>query len=56
LQVRDAADLADQAGALLMDKARRDAISAAAAGWRRDNGGGVERTLSIIRAELAKAP
>jgi 3-deoxy-D-manno-octulosonic-acid transferase len=56
MQVRDAADLADQAGALLMDKARRDAISAAAAGWRRDNGGGVERTLSIIRAELAKAP
>ena len=53
--VRDPADLADQAGSLLLDRARRDAISAAAAGWRRDNGGGVERTLSAIRAELARA-
>jgi 3-deoxy-D-manno-octulosonic-acid transferase len=53
--VRDPADLADTAASLLLDGARRGAISAAAAGWRRDNGGGVARTLSVIRAELAKA-
>ena len=55
LAVRDAADLADQAGALLMDGARRRALSEAAAGWRRENAGGVERTLSAIRAELGRA-
>jgi 3-deoxy-D-manno-octulosonic-acid transferase len=55
LAVRDAADLADQAGALLLDGARRRALSEAAAGWRRENAGGVERTLSAIRAELGRA-
>ncbi len=47
------AELSEQAGALLLDRSSRDAISAAAAGWRRDNGGGVEGTLSAIRAELS---
>jgi 3-deoxy-D-manno-octulosonic-acid transferase len=54
-RVRDAADLAEQAGALLLDREGRDALSAAAAGWRRDNGGGVERTLSALRDELARS-
>jgi 3-deoxy-D-manno-octulosonic-acid transferase len=46
-------DLAQQAAALLLDRAARDAISAASAGWRRDNGGGVRRTLEVIREELS---
>jgi 3-deoxy-D-manno-octulosonic-acid transferase len=53
--VSSPADLAEQAGALLLDPAARDALAAAAAGWRRDNGGGVGRTLSVIRAELSGA-
>ena len=52
-QVSSAADLCARASALLADKADRDAISAASGAWRRDNGGGVERTLLAIRAELA---
>jgi 3-deoxy-D-manno-octulosonic-acid transferase len=51
--VASPADLAEQAGALLLDRPRRDALAAAAAGWSRDNGGGVERTLAVIRAELS---
>jgi 3-deoxy-D-manno-octulosonic-acid transferase len=51
--VASPADLALQAGALLLDRSKRDAISAASEGWRRDNGGGVERTLAVIRAELS---
>jgi 3-deoxy-D-manno-octulosonic-acid transferase len=53
--VADARDLAEQATALLLDRARRDGVSAASAGWRRDNGGGVARTLAAIRGELAAA-
>jgi 3-deoxy-D-manno-octulosonic-acid transferase len=53
--VADARDLAEQATALLLDRARRDGVSAASAGWRRDNGGGVARTLAAIRSELAAA-
>ncbi|HEY5078918.1 MAG TPA: 3-deoxy-D-manno-octulosonic acid transferase, partial [Opitutaceae bacterium] len=52
-RVEDASDLGRQAGALLGDAAQREAISAAQAGWRRDTGGGVARTLSEIRRELA---
>jgi 3-deoxy-D-manno-octulosonic-acid transferase len=51
--VADPAELAQQASALLMDRQARDALSEAAAGWRRDTGGGVERTLNAIRASLA---
>jgi 3-deoxy-D-manno-octulosonic-acid transferase len=54
--VADAADLAGQAAALLLDRPAREALSAAAAGWRRDTGGGVARTLAAIRSELEKAP
>ncbi len=56
LAVRDAAGLSEQACALLMDGGRRAALSEAAAAWRRENGGGVARTLSAIRAELSRAP
>lgn len=52
--VADAADLAAQAGALLQDRPARDALSAAAAGWRLDNSGAVGRTVDAIRAELAE--
>lgn len=45
--------LAEAAGALLGDRAARDALSQAALGWRRDTGGGVGRTLEAVRAELA---
>jgi 3-deoxy-D-manno-octulosonic-acid transferase len=51
--VAGAAELAKQAGDLLLDPAARGALSEAAARWRRDNGGGVGRTLSVIRAELS---
>ena len=53
--VVDAADLCDQVLALLRDPAQRGLISAAAASWRNDNGGAVDRTLEAIREELAKA-
>ncbi len=53
--VADAADLAGQAAALLGDPARRALLSAAAASWRSDNGGAVDRTLAVIREELARA-
>jgi 3-deoxy-D-manno-octulosonic-acid transferase len=53
--VADPGDLATQAAALLQDAAARSALSGAAAAWRRDNGGGVERTLAVIRQELAGA-
>jgi 3-deoxy-D-manno-octulosonic-acid transferase len=53
--VDDAAALAVLAVALLRDKVARDRISAGAAGWRRDNGGGVERTLQAVRRELQES-
>lgn len=46
------ADLSEQATALLQDPAKREALAAEAARWRRDNGGGVERTLAAIREEI----
>jgi 3-deoxy-D-manno-octulosonic-acid transferase len=48
-------DLAEKAAELLSDRAGRGAMSAAAAAWRRDTGGGVLRTLAAIRAELGAA-
>lgn len=50
------AELSAQASALLLDRTARDAIADAAAGWRRDNGGGVEATLSAIRDALSRKP
>jgi 3-deoxy-D-manno-octulosonic-acid transferase len=52
--VKSAADLVAQVAVLLADKPARDAIAAGSAAWRRENGGGVERTLAAIRAELAR--
>jgi hypothetical protein len=40
---------------LLADKSRRDAMGVAAGEWHRANQGAVERTLIVIRQELAKA-
>jgi 3-deoxy-D-manno-octulosonic-acid transferase len=48
------ADLAERAVLLLSDKSAREAIVASGALWRRENGGGVGRTLFAIRAELKK--
>jgi 3-deoxy-D-manno-octulosonic-acid transferase len=53
--VASAGALAELAGALLGDRAARDALSGAASGWRRDTGGGVGRTLEAVRAELARS-
>jgi 3-deoxy-D-manno-octulosonic-acid transferase len=55
-RVADPSDLARQAAALLGDPAQRQSLSAAAAGWRRANGGAVGRTLAAIRGELAGKP
>jgi 3-deoxy-D-manno-octulosonic-acid transferase len=54
IEVADAAALAATAAGLLPDAARRGEIAAAAAQWHRENTGAVERTLAVIRAELAK--
>jgi 3-deoxy-D-manno-octulosonic-acid transferase len=55
-RVSNPAELTAQAAALLLDRAGRQALSAASAAWRRENGGGVGRTLAAIRAELNRAP
>ena len=52
-RVADAPDLARQAALLLGDPGARALMSSAAALWRSDNGGAVERTLAVIREELA---
>jgi 3-deoxy-D-manno-octulosonic-acid transferase len=54
VEVADKEDLAREAAQLLGDGARRAAISAAATQWRRENCGGVGRTLDALRAELLK--
>ncbi len=52
--VVDAPGLQEQALGLLADRAGRDGMAEAASGWRRDNQGGVERTLAAIRREFAR--
>ena len=54
VQVADPAALAERAAALLGDAAQRASLSAAAGGWQRDNAGAMDRTLAVIREELAK--
>jgi 3-deoxy-D-manno-octulosonic-acid transferase len=54
LQVADARGLEREVVALLADRPRREAMTEAAAAWKRDTGGGVERTLGAIRREFAK--
>jgi len=47
-------ELAAAVEELLGDEARRAALAAAAAGWRRENAGAMDRTLRAIRDELDK--
>jgi 3-deoxy-D-manno-octulosonic-acid transferase len=53
-RVRDAAELTAVVPELLRDAVQREALAAAAAQWHRENSGAVERTLAVIREELAK--
>ncbi len=55
-EVADPAALVADAQELLRDATRREALAAAAGQWRRENGGAVERTLKVIREELAGLP
>lgn len=52
--VRDESELAAESIALLQDEPRRAAMAAAARAWHRANQGAVERTLVVLREELAK--
>lgn len=49
----DGTDLAVKAVGLLGDAHRRSQLAAAAANWHRDNAGAVQRTLGVVREELA---
>jgi len=51
--VRDADHLSAAIVELFLDPARRAALAAAATAWREENSGATDRTLAIIRAELA---
>jgi 3-deoxy-D-manno-octulosonic-acid transferase len=53
-QVADGAGVAAEALTLLLDPVRRESLAAAAAVWHRENAGAVERTLAVIRTELAR--
>ncbi len=52
--VADEAALVTEIRALLGDPARRGEMAAAAVRWQQANAGAVERTLAVIRAELAR--
>jgi 3-deoxy-D-manno-octulosonic-acid transferase len=54
IEVADAPRLADVAVELLANPARRETLAAAAAQWHRENAGALDRTLAVIREELAK--
>lgn len=54
IEVPDANSLPALAAELFRDAGRRHALAAAAARWRQDNVGAVERTLAVIRQELDK--
>lgn len=53
-QVADRTALVEVVCALLDDPARREAMAVAAGAWQRSNAGAVDRTLAVIREELAK--
>ncbi len=55
-EIADAAALGLAVEELLRDPARRTDLAVAAGRWRRENAGAVERTLAVLRAELAKLP
>jgi 3-deoxy-D-manno-octulosonic-acid transferase len=54
LEVADAGALAATAAALLPDAGRRAELAAAAGQWHRANAGALDRTLAVLREELAK--
>lgn len=54
IEVADPPELAAVCVELLDDATHRATIAAAGEKWRRENGGAVERTLAVIREELAK--
>ncbi len=53
-EIADPAALGHAVEELLRDPARRTDLAAAAGRWRRENAGAVERTLAVIRVELAR--
>lgn len=53
-EVADEGALVAAVSELLRDAAQREALAAAAAQWHRENAGAVERTLKIVREELAE--
>lgn len=55
-QVEDAAELKTAILELCGDPERRAALALAASEWHRNNAGAVDRTLRVIREELAKLP
>jgi 3-deoxy-D-manno-octulosonic-acid transferase len=54
--VADPAALSAEIALLVDDPARRAAMAAAAARWRGENRGALDRTLEAIRGELARIP
>jgi len=54
-RVENERELAAEVSALLRDAARREALAAAAMAWHRENAGAMERTLAVVREELAAA-
>ena len=55
-EVADANALQSEVVNLLGDRHRREAMARAAGEWQRSNAGAVDRTLRVIREELAKLP
>ena len=53
-EVADPAALAFACEELLRDAGRRAGLAGAAAQWHRDNAGAVQRTLAVVREELAR--
>jgi 3-deoxy-D-manno-octulosonic-acid transferase len=53
-EVADATALVSTAEELLRDASQRAALATAAAQWRRENAGAVERTLAVVRTELTR--
>jgi 3-deoxy-D-manno-octulosonic-acid transferase len=54
--VHDTGTLAAAVDALLADSVRREAQAAAARAWQQSNRGAIERTVAVIREELARRP
>ncbi len=53
-EVADPEELAEAVTELLRDAAQRETLALAAANWHRDNSGAIERTLAVIRQEMAR--